>query len=478
MKVKVILSIAAFGFLLITANINPAYDSNSNFSHHYESSNNAVENDFFGGNCPNPGTSITQDTILSGDYCQYALGITEYILAINANNIILDCNNTTLISNSNGKGIFTSSSNITIKNCNIRDFGVGIELYGSEDSKIENNTILNNGYGISLMEHSANNIVINNIANGNDIGVFLDLNPNNNIISNNKIFDGGTGIYLYIDTYDNNITNNLILDNTYGFLIWSTAYDNLIYNNYVDSKDANIFLFAGQGNFWNITKTAGNNIIGGSYLGGNYWSDYTGDDSDMDGLGDTPYLISPNSQDSHPLVNASVAYEVFKIPLSVGGNFVSIPIIPIQNDTSIEVVLEDLNMNKVNSINYFNHSDTFDHWKSYVPAKIDKGDLWEINRTMGFWINLAENDTLTIAGIVPKETRIQLYEGWNMVGYPSLTSLNVSEALSGIPYERIEGFDPNAPPEYLKLLTDTDLMIPGYGYWIKVSSSATWIVTN
>ncbi|MDY6959404.1 MAG: NosD domain-containing protein, partial [Halobacteriota archaeon] len=59
------------------------------------------------------------------------------------------------------------------------------------------------------------------------------------------------------------------------------------------------------------TKTAGTNIIGGPYLGGNYWSDYAGVDIDADGLGDTllPYNSSGNIMtggDYHPLTQVGV----------------------------------------------------------------------------------------------------------------------------------------------------------------------------
>ncbi|MCD6474077.1 MAG: hypothetical protein J7K47_04135, partial [Thermoplasmata archaeon] len=49
---------------------------------------------------------------------------------------------------------------------------------------------------------------------------------------------------------------------------------------------------------WNISKTSGINIVGGVYLGGNYWSDYDGIDLNNDGIGDTnlPYNCSGDIQ--------------------------------------------------------------------------------------------------------------------------------------------------------------------------------------
>ncbi len=49
--------------------------------------------------------------------------------------------------------------------------------------------------------------------------------------------------------------------------------DNCIYNNYFNNTNNS---YDDGNNIWNTTKTLGVNIIGGPYLGGNYWSDYMG----------------------------------------------------------------------------------------------------------------------------------------------------------------------------------------------------------
>ena len=141
-------------------------------------------------------------------------------------------------------------------------------------------TIIDSGGSGDVVNVSADwvnitGFTIKNSGSTGDAGI--DIHSNYSIITGNNISNNDYGIYL-TDSSDNTIYNNCF-NNT------NNAYDD-------------------GSNTWNISKTLGTNIIGGSYLGGNYWSDYTGNDADGDGLGDTPYDIPPggSNQDLYPLI--------------------------------------------------------------------------------------------------------------------------------------------------------------------------------
>lgn len=205
------------------------------------------------------------------------------------------------------------SNNITITNSRFEENGrsnyaSGIYIGASESITLENDEINSNWcYGLELESSNNSTILSSNIT---DNGPSYYVPP-----ASNDCYPNGIGIKMY-GSNNNTIKTNHIRavvvpkQGTWkggqGYGIHSTSSSaNLIYNNYLFNHSVNAY---DTGiNRWNITKTAGVNIIGGPYLGGNYWHDYAGmDTAGGDGLGDTllPYNSSGNIQnggDYHPL---------------------------------------------------------------------------------------------------------------------------------------------------------------------------------
>ncbi len=187
------------------------------------------------------------------------------------------------------------------------------------------------------------------------------------------------------------------------------------------------------------------------------------------GVGDpNNYFLYVEANDS--LLSTASPNKVGKFthPLFQGPNLVSIPVI--LSDESIDHVLQTVMYDRA-----WAYDSSSQEWKSHMRFK-SYGTLEHIDHTMGLWVNVTTFCSLTVAGIVPAQTTIHLYEGWNLVSFPSFNaSYTIADLKAEVGATRAEGFE-SVSPYYLRVLGDGEVLLTGYGYWVKVEADVDWIV--
>jgi parallel beta-helix repeat protein len=149
----------------------------------------------------------------------------------------------------------------------------GIFLYYSNNCTIENNKLLNNVCGIYLWFANWNNVLRNTATNNGAYGGILLQGSTFNTVSGNKVYNNVRGINLGTSS-DNTLSSNTVEHSTgdWGFFVCGKSPRSLIYNNYFNETNLTIKKTHDSEyvNTLNIKKTAGTNIVGGPFIGGNY----------------------------------------------------------------------------------------------------------------------------------------------------------------------------------------------------------------
>lgn len=166
----------------------------------------------------------------------------------------------------------------------------------TQDTTLEVSLFCRNGDGLTV---GANDIILNCNGfrlNGNGLNTGVILNGVTNVqIKNCQVRNFATGIRA-TNSNDNTIFNNF-------------------FNNLMNAMDDGI-------NLWNTVRVEAQNIVGGPWIGGNFWGDYFGDDLGGDKIGDTEIMYDSQGNiqsggDMYPLVltysNQTVFPEGFKL---------------------------------------------------------------------------------------------------------------------------------------------------------------------
>jgi len=209
-------------------------------------------------------------------------------------------------------GLLTSSVQyVRIADCRFVNHTAGIRSDGLYYSTVERCVFANNTYGLLSVYWEGDtsyNYMLHNRFELNSIGIVFDHDPGQmgNLIQGNTFTNNTRGIYMSY-AHRNNITYNDFVDNAgraiYIYVCICGAFDNVMHhNNFVGNAGGDVQVFEDYGygvgvNYWHSPELQV----------GNYWSDYTGTDSDYDGRGETPYAIPDSGNDDlYPLMNPFV----------------------------------------------------------------------------------------------------------------------------------------------------------------------------
>jgi len=195
------------------------------------------------------------------------------------------------------------------------------------------------------------------------------------------------------------------------------------------------------------------------------------------------YTIQLTDSAGHEFISMEYTFKTdIYIPLYKGWNMISLP--PFLLDGAVEDVLASI-AGQYDMVQAYDANDPADPWECYnIYKPKELNDLHQITPFKGLWIHVLSDTMLIPDHNDPSTepmfpgTNIHLSRGWNYVGYPSVETRTVTDALSGIDYNLVQTYDAASGQWYEYDGTSGGLMYMemGRGYWIHTDTEQTWFV--
>ena len=178
-----------------------------------------------------------------------------------ADNVVLDCQGHVIKGVGGGYGVYVEGArNVTIRNCILRNWGIGIHLKYVLNGTLENNVIFNStGDGISLI-YSAYVVLRNNtVSYSRRKGIVL-MSSFYNTLKGNMINSTGCGIWLEYGS-GNTLRGNVVLNATGNGIRLMYSVENILkYNKVRHSKREGIYLYLSSDNIISKNVVCGSGI--------------------------------------------------------------------------------------------------------------------------------------------------------------------------------------------------------------------------
>lgn len=198
-------------------------------------------------------------------------------------------------------GVNLAGSSVFVADNVLNSWSYGINLQSVSGVISGNKVSSAQGFGLSITSYNAtisNNTVTNTLSPSSS----LLIRASDSLVEANVVINSTGGIGIGGDR--NRITNNSLTNiSGHGFDVM--GYNNTFYGNVLTNVFQAFGIFSGNGtviyhnNFIEVNQAVYDKTMSSKWDykdEGNYWSSYKGVDSNLDGIGDTPYVIGKDSQ--------------------------------------------------------------------------------------------------------------------------------------------------------------------------------------